>query len=419
MEAHFNGGARRCERVPTADHYQPTLYIRSDDGKIIVDQSIEMGTPVIYVSMNYRVTGFGFLPGKEVKEEGVGNLGLHDQREALRWTQKYICAFGGDPGKVTIWGESAGAISVALHMVANEGNTGGLFRAGFMQSGSPIPVGDIASTKGQSYYDALVAETGCRGSTDTLDCLRTVPYKKLKAEIHKSRGPNWALDLTLVPRTDGVLFADNPQRLVQQGKVANIPFVTGDCDDEGTVFALSHLNITVESEFKDFIKTMFLPGVSDSEVNRIADLYPSDIAAGSPYDTGAFNALTPQYKRLASLIGDGIFQAPRRFFIQHQSGKQNTWSFLSKRLKYTPFLGSFHSSDNAYAPGEIQDYLIRFVVNLDPNGNESTFQWPKYVTDSPRSLTLLNGSTPLAITQDCFRKGAISYLTEVVLENPV
>jgi len=84
------------------------------------------------------------------------------------------------------WGESAGAISASLHMLANEGNTEGLFRAAFMESGAPIPIGDI--TNGQKYYDALVADTGCSGAPDTLACLRTVPYAKLKASINKSPG---------------------------------------------------------------------------------------------------------------------------------------------------------------------------------------------------------------------------------------
>jgi len=71
-----------------------------------------------------------------------------------------------------------------MHMVANNGNTEGLFRAGFMQSGAPIPVGDI--TNGQKYYDALVKDSGCSGSSDTLQCLRTVPYAQLRAAINKS-----------------------------------------------------------------------------------------------------------------------------------------------------------------------------------------------------------------------------------------
>ena len=84
------------------------------------------------------------------------------------------------------WGESAGAISVALQMLTNGGDTEGLFRGAFMLSGSPIPVGDI--TDGQHDYDTLVAETGCSGAADTLQCLREVPFDTLKAAVDKSPG---------------------------------------------------------------------------------------------------------------------------------------------------------------------------------------------------------------------------------------
>ena len=70
------------------------------------------GHPVIYVEVNYRVSGFGFLAGSELQKDGSTNLGLRDQRLGLQWVAENIAAFGGDPDKVTIWGESAGAISV-------------------------------------------------------------------------------------------------------------------------------------------------------------------------------------------------------------------------------------------------------------------------------------------------------------------
>jgi len=84
----------------------------------------------------------------------------------------------------TSFGESAGAISVSLHMLAFGGKTDGLFRAALMMSGAPIPVGDLKN--GQKYYDALVKDTGCTRANDTLACLRTVPYHRLKAAINKS-----------------------------------------------------------------------------------------------------------------------------------------------------------------------------------------------------------------------------------------
>ena len=74
-----------------------------------IENSVTIGTPIIGVNLNYRVAGFGFLYSKEVQQAGVTNLGLRDQRLALHWIQENIAAFGGDPKKVTIWGESAGA----------------------------------------------------------------------------------------------------------------------------------------------------------------------------------------------------------------------------------------------------------------------------------------------------------------------
>ena len=94
------------------------------------------------------------------------------------------------PGSVGLlgcsWGESAGAISVALHMVTNNGKQGGLFRGAIMQSGAPLPVGDIEN--GQKHYDYMVESTGCSRAADTLCCLRTVPYPTFKKAMDESPG---------------------------------------------------------------------------------------------------------------------------------------------------------------------------------------------------------------------------------------
>jgi len=101
-------------------------------GEAVVNRSLALGEPVIYVSANYRLNAFGFLAGKEVKDRGLTNVGLRDQRFALQWVQQNIAAFGGNPKKVTIWGESAGSISVGLHMLLDKGDTCGLFSGAIM-----------------------------------------------------------------------------------------------------------------------------------------------------------------------------------------------------------------------------------------------------------------------------------------------
>ncbi|KAF5319917.1 hypothetical protein D9611_011051 [Ephemerocybe angulata] len=395
----------------------PSMY----DGSAHVTKSQKMGQPVIFVSMNYRLNGLGFLASKEVRAAGVGNLGLHDQREALRWIKRNIAQFGGDPSKVTIWGESAGAISAALQMTAFDGNSEGLFRGAFMQSGAAIPVGPVEN--GQGYYDSIVKITGCSNAQDTLDCLRGVPYDKIKAAIDTTPSifAYQSLRLAWLPRADGIFLTENPMDLVQKGKVANIPYIMGNCDDEGTLFSLSTLNVTTDTQFRGWIKNAFLPGLTDSQVNTIASNYPATLSEGSPFNTGLLNALTPQFKRIAAFQGDGVFQAPRRWFMRNTVGKQKVWAFMSRRLKALPVLGSAHATDllNSFFLGqEMQEYLIRFTNNLDPNSLLS-FTWPEYNLDTKRLLVFKDGILPLETDKDDHREAAMDALNQITLVNPV
>jgi triacylglycerol lipase len=79
------------------------------NGTALVQHSVEIEQPIIYVGINYRLGGFGFLTSPDFNDAGLSNLGLMDQRLALEWVHDQIAGFGGDPEKVTIFGESAGA----------------------------------------------------------------------------------------------------------------------------------------------------------------------------------------------------------------------------------------------------------------------------------------------------------------------
>lgn len=93
----------------------------------LVQNSVDLDTPVIGVSFNYRLSAFGFLCGSEALEAGIANNGFRDQRLALRWINENIGSFGGDPSKVTIWGESSGAESVSAQVLAYNGKTRPLY----------------------------------------------------------------------------------------------------------------------------------------------------------------------------------------------------------------------------------------------------------------------------------------------------
>ncbi|KZV67945.1 carotenoid ester lipase precursor [Peniophora sp. CONT] len=395
------------------------------NGSVIVERALQLDHPVVYVSVNYRLSALGFLGGIEAQQAGVGNLGLQDQRLGLRWVQKYISAFGGDPTKVIIWGESAGAFSVALQMVTNNGDNEGLFRGAFMQSGSPSWFGPNTMQGGQASFNQLANVTGCGsllGNVTVFNCLRNVSTADFRSAIQASSSifDYASLNLAWMPRIDGLFLTDSPHQLVLDGSVANVPFITGDCDDEGTLFSLSNSNITTENELRQYLPQFFPFSVNSSDLDAILSAYPEDPTLGSPFGTGTKNAITPQFKRLAAILGDLVFQAPRRAFLSERSANTTAFAFLSKKLKSTPILGASHNTDlqDIFGPGELTDALVNFATNLDPNG-PTLIDWPAYTIDAPTMLAVSNGNVTQELVNDTFRAEGMQVLMQVALNNSV
>ncbi|KAF5315368.1 hypothetical protein D9619_007115 [Psilocybe cf. subviscida] len=405
----------------------------ANPGDSVVARSIALGEPVIYVSANYRLNAFGFLGGNEVKAAGLGNIGLRDQRFAMQWVQNHISSFGGDPTRVTIWGESAGAWSVGLHHVINNGVQGQLFRGGIMESGAPPRLPSITSN--QPLFDQLVADTGCKKATNAIECLRAVPFANLTAAINRT--PDLfsfkSLDIIWGPTIDGVVIKRDPLISIQKGLFSKVPIISGNCDDEGTLFSFANLNITTDSAFLNYLHTNY--DIPQTKLAAVAEAYPADVTQGSPFDTGTQNALTPLFKRLAAVQGDLVFQAPRRFFLQAMSRTQKVYAFLYKRGKATPSLGAFHSSDipEFYGTGDSSDFigtdaLINFVNTLDPNkpaknaanssgsllSNINWLPWGSSSTQLPM-LTFADGAPGVSITSDTYRKDAMDLLNDIEL----
>ncbi|VDB94161.1 unnamed protein product [Peniophora sp. CBMAI 1063] len=394
----------------------------SYNGSAIIERSLELEEPVVYVSVNYRLSALGFAGSAEVREAGIGNLALQDQRLALRWVQQYISAFGGDPSKVTIWGESAGAISIGMHMTTNNGDNEGLFRAAFMQSGGVWSTGYVEDS--QPFFDDFATSTGCGnslGSVAVFDCLRNASILDIRSALQQSRNlfGYSTLSLAWKPRADGVFLTDTPQRLVLNGSWADVPFVIGDVDDEGTLFALSNSNITTDDEVRQYLQQYFFPTANTSLLDDIFAGYPQDPSLGSPFDTGSNNTLTPENKRIAAILGDVLFQAPRRFLLAERPGSANAYAFLHKKSKASPVLGAYHTSDvsDIYAATDFTDALINFATNLDPNG-KTLINWPVYTPDFPALFTFSNGSVTQSLTNDTFRVEGMQALIQASLVDP-
>lgn len=402
--------------------------------KSIVKKSVALGMPVIHVAANHRVNAFGFLGGREVGRAGVGNLGLKDQRLALEWTQSYISQFGGDPGKVTIYGESSGAISVSHQLLAYHGQHHNLFRAAICQSGTALPALKLSEGAGQETFDYIVQYVGCADSNDKLACLREAPFQKLFDSLKHFPGTFsfGAFPLTFAPTIDGEFVTESVQDSLESGKFAKVPLISGDMLDEGTVLALATLPLRSEEDLRKFISTR-LARPTQELITKILELWPSNPRLGSPYNAAEKYALTPVYKQYSSILGDFGFQAPRRLFLRRVSSSIPTWSYLDQAAKDVPILGAFHGSDLpalfGLLPGarkeEYQTRWISFANNLDPNHPGLT-RWPNYY-DPPRSggdgidsrlgkLLVFESSGATGTIPDDYRSQAIDFYLDHLSE---
>lgn len=322
------------------------------DGVPWVQASLNLNQPIIMVTVNYRVAGFGFLGGSEILQDGSANLGLLDQRLGLQWVAENIEAFGGDPTKVTIWGESAGAISVCDHMLAYNGdntfNGQALFRGAIMNSGSIIPADPVDCPKAQNVYDNVVSAAGCSSSSDTLECLRSAPYETFLNASNSVPGllSYQSVSLAYLPRPDGTFLTESPDVLAENGQFASVPFIIGDQEDEGTLFALFQSNITSNAELLDYFSFYYFNDATTAQIENLTSFYNIN-TDGSPFRTGDLNNWYPMYKILAAIFGDLTFTLTRRAFLEANSVLHPdvpSWSYLSSYDYGTPILGNMFES---------------------------------------------------------------------------
>ncbi|KIJ33057.1 hypothetical protein M422DRAFT_70484 [Sphaerobolus stellatus SS14] len=220
---------------------------------------------IIVVTPNYRTNVFGFPGAEELFPEKV-NLGFYDQDLALQWVQDNIAAFGGDPKKVTIMGESAGAQSVLQVIQRHPVDTP--FRAGIIESGA-IPT--LYPPTNFSAFDTLAQAVNCSQSPgeERLACLKNVPPEVIHAWANGPEG------VEFIPTTDNITWFRNPIERISQHKTAKVPLLLGTNQDDGTLFAVGQTSLEGLIEGLSLMVTIeqvraLYPGLSDVQIIPLA-----------------------------------------------------------------------------------------------------------------------------------------------------
>ncbi|KAH9474384.1 Lipase 2 [Psilocybe cubensis] len=403
------------------------------NGSAIVAQSVARGTPLIYVNYNYRLGPLGFPQGQEADDRGALNLALRDQLTALEWVQANIHFFGGDKSKVTVFGESAGAIMTAILFLNSPLDK--LARAAIFESGSAATPQEFNAERREIDWQNFVAGVpSCASlatSGNTFDCIQAANSTEIfSGVINGLTKANEAFGYD--PTFDGPngLFPDIASKFLSSGHFARLPFITGTNLDEGAVFTPTTIQSAADIEaflVAGYSPLAVSPAAFESTVAKLLELYPDDPALGSPFNTGNQTfGLNSNFKRAAALFGDLAFQGQRRAWIQAASRvgvKTFGYLFTQPQPNSGPF-GVFHGSEVPYvygAPSDTSasslrisslmiDYWVSFATSLDPNDGRGIPRphWAQYTPEN-QVIMQLNGDNTTLIP-DNYRKEQIAFI---------
>ncbi|CAH1245319.1 BCHE [Branchiostoma lanceolatum] len=395
-------------------------FIRGSGDVILYDgQYYANQTGVVVVTINYRLGALGFLSAGSGKTASKGNYGIMDQRLAMQWVQNNIAAFGGDPKQVTLFGESAGGMSISIHLCSNQ--SASLFKQGIIESdplGIPYRTQAEATRLGKYFAEELGCSHGdmaCMAGKQPQDII--VAQTKAGNKLQVSLKYPVEIFVPWGPHVDGVELLEQTVDTFRKGHAQKKPIIIGTTSEEAVMYVYEGFGKPVSAlGYYEYMTGFFLPSlaVEPWKVLEIFREYPADKSSND------------QRPIMATIGTEWLFTCANRAAVRGHVGAQND-VFLYQFAHAFSFPGwgphfqfcvnhSCHGSELPYVwHGNSMDlytytaeevtladlmacYWSNFAHTGNPNKGpcqkKSAPEWPAYDTDARKYI---NFQTPASL----------------------
>lgn len=370
---------------------------------------------IVYAAITYRTNVFGFLSLPALTQESEketgraisGNYGLMDQIMALQWIHDNISAFGGDPEKVTIMGESAGGISVA--MLCQSPLAKGLFRGAISESGgNMVPVDNVRIDNNsmrnvagsEAYGQAMINRLG-------LGKKKLKDLRKMDAEVFMADSAAFSAGGALWPTYDDYVLSSDAYKQYQDGNYNDVNVLIGTNSDEGSMFTgflggytpaqyeYEMATSFPDKEWQSKFRSMY-PGSNNQEAfDAHSDIFRDAAFAWPTYAWGNL-----QSQRTLDKKGKGnvyMYFFDQEKFNMFRRGQQTDRKFLSMHaveLSYTFNASGWGGPKDPSSEAEtkiIHQYWVNFIKTGNPNGELLPY-WPTYQKDTESVMYFRDGA---------------------------